>query len=137
MTRILGLDYGTARVGVAVSDPLGLTAQPLDHIPARDRKQCLHAIAALCRERDVGRIVLGLPRQLDGDEGLACKDARAFGERVQQATGLAVEYFDERMTTGAVERVLIDADVSRTRRKQKIDSMAAALLLQNYLDAAG
>jgi putative Holliday junction resolvase len=137
MTRILGLDYGTARVGVAISDTLQMIASPLDYIPAKEQQACIAAIAELCREREVGRVVVGLPKHMNNTEGESSKAARAFGARIKAATGLSVDFFDERLTTAAAERVLIEADVSRKKRKEKIDSMAAGIILQNYLDAKG
>jgi len=134
MGRLLGLDFGTVRIGAAISDALGLTAQPLPFFPAHGRKACLEAIATFCRERGVERIVLGLPRHLDGNEGASSKLVRKFGADLGARVGLPIEYLDERLTTVAAERLLIEADVSRQKRREVIDSMAAAMLLQNYLD---
>ncbi len=135
MGRVLGIDYGTVRVGLAISDPTGIIAQPVQYVPAENRKQCLARIAEICRERDVVEIVLGLPRNMDGSEGKASGDVRKFGSRLEAGTGVKLSYFDERLTTKAVERILIEGDVSRAKRREKRDSMAAALILQNYLDA--
>ncbi len=137
MGRVLGIDYGTARIGVAVSDTLQMIASPVDYVPAGDTEACLQAIAAICREREVEKIVVGLPKNMNNTEGDSSKAARALGAQLETATGLPVDFFDERLTTAAVERILIDADVSRKKRKEKVDSMAAALILQNYLDARG
>ena len=137
MTRILGLDYGTARVGVAISDTLQMIASPLYYIPAKDQQACIAAIAELCQEREVGRVVVGLPKHMNNTEGESSKAARAFGAKIEAATGLSVDFLDERLTTAAAERVLIAANVSRKKRKEKIDSMAAGIILQNYLDAKG
>lgn len=134
MGRLLGLDFGTVRVGAAISDVLGTIAQPLPFFPAGNRKACVAAIAQLCRERGVTRIVLGLPRHLDGREGDSSAHARQFGTAVGAATGLPVDFLDERLTTVAAERLLIAADLSREKRRQKVDSLAAAMLLQDYLD---
>lgn len=133
MTRILGLDYGTRRIGVAVSDPLGLTAGPLEVLDATagDLDDRLRNLAA---DLGVELIVVGLPVGLDGREGPAALDARRFADRVAAATGLPVEVYDERFSTVTAERVLLEAGLRRERRKQARDRVAAAVFLQAYLD---
>lgn len=135
LTRLLAIDFGQARHGLALADPLGITAQPLPYLAATGRKADLAALRALCQEKGVGRILLGLPKDQHGGEGKSAEAVRAFGDALAKTTRLPVIYLDERLTTKAAERLLIAADVSRADRKQKIDSMAATMLLQNYLDS--
>ena len=133
MTRILGLDYGTRRIGVAVSDPLGLTAGPLEVLDATaaDFDERLRNLA---EGLGVELIVVGLPVGLDGREGQAAGDARRFAERVAAATGLPVEMYDERFSTVTAERALLESGMRRERRKEARDRVAAAVFLQAYLD---
>lgn len=134
MPRALALDYGTVRLGVAVSDPLGAFAQPLPYLPATPPKAALEKLQGLCQEYDIDRIVLGLPKNMDGSEGESAQAARQLGAAVERATGLAVVFIDERLTTAAAERVLLEADLSRRKRREKVDGVAAAMILQTYLD---
>jgi putative Holliday junction resolvase len=133
MTRIVALDPGTQRIGVAVSDPLGMTAQPHGTLDATapDLDEQLRDLAG-----EVGAvlIVVGLPVGLNGTEGPAALEARDFARRVAEATGLPVELHDERLTTVTAERVLLEAGLRRERRKAVRDRVAAAVLLQSYLD---
>lgn len=132
--RVLGLDVGTERIGVALSDELGLTAQPLTTLAVRGRDP-LPEIAGLCREHAVTAIVIGLPLSLGGgDRGDGSRRARDLGRRLAGATGLEVVFRDERFTTAEAERVLIGAGVRRERRRKVVDKLAAALILQGYLD---
>lgn len=133
MTRILGLDYGTRRIGVAVSDPLGLTAGPLEVLDATaaDFDERLRNLA---EGLGVELIVVGLPVGLDGREGQAAGDARRFAERVAAATGLPVEMYDERFSTVTAERALLESGMRRERRREARDRVAAAVFLQAYLD---
>jgi len=135
--RCLGLDYGSTRIGVAVSDDLGLIARPLPCVQARDRQQAAEAIAQRCREHRIERVVLGLPLNANASEGPAAQAARALGDAVAAATGLTVVYFDERLTTQLAQRILNETEVPRRRHRQRVDSMAAVVILQNYLDANG
>jgi putative Holliday junction resolvase len=136
MGRILALDPGTKRVGVAVSDPLHLTAQPHGALDATadDLEVRLKDMVA---ELEVERIVIGLPIGLDGREGAAAEAARAFAARVSEATGLPVDLHDERFSTTTAERVLLEAGMRRRRRRETRDRVAAAVFLQAYLDAKG
>lgn len=132
--RLLGLDYGSHRIGVAVSDPLGLIAQPLQAIRRRGDNRDIESIGALVREFSVEAVVLGLPLMLDGTEGIQAKRARDFGDKISGAIGVAVEPWDERMTTVQAERHLIASGVRREKRKEIRDSLSAVLLLQSLLD---
>jgi putative Holliday junction resolvase len=135
MARVLGIDLGSRRIGVAVSDGLGLTAQPRATIVRRGGIRDIDAIAAAAKEADADRIVLGLPLDCEGQEGPAAQRARVFGEKVHAALHLPVELIDESFSTVEAEAVLLAADVSRARRKQVVDKMAAAVILQRWLDA--
>lgn len=133
--RFLGLDLGQTRIGVAVSDPLGWTAQPLGTIQARSPKQAVSRICEMVRQYGVGTIVLGLPYKMDGTEGAQATWVRQFGERLTRKIGpVAVVYWDERLTTAASESLLIESGLRRKERKQHRDKIAAALILQTYLE---
>lgn len=135
--RVMGLDYGSKTVGVALSDEMMLTAQPLMTI-YRDRptklRQTLAKIEEILENYGVERIVLGLPKRLNNEEGERCERTRDFGEMLFRRTGIDVVYQDERLTTIEANGVLEQGGVRKERRKQYIDKMAAALILQNYLD---
>jgi putative Holliday junction resolvase len=132
--RILGLDMGAKRIGLAVSDPLGITAQGLEVWVRRGREADLDHILKVAREYHVQQIVVGLPRHLDGRPGTAAPEIQEFAGALGQALGGEVVFWDERLTTAAAERMLIQADVSRKRRRQVVDQLAAVLILQSYLD---
>ncbi len=131
--RVLGVDYGKRRIGLALSDPLGLTAQPLETLPNREGKT-IAALVELAKAREVGRFVIGLPRHMSGEEGIKAAEARAFGDRLAAASGLPVEYMDERLTTLAVQRMLAETDMSGAKKRAVTDKLAAALILQMWLD---
>ena len=133
MGRVVGLDPGSVRIGVAVGDPLGFTAQPHSTLDAAapDLDARLRRLAA---DTGAERFVVGLPISLDGSEGAGAVRARALAARVEAATGLPVDLHDERFSTVTAERVLISAGLRRTRRRQARDRVAAAVFLQSYLD---
>ena len=133
--RILGLDIGTRRIGVALSDGSEMIASPLTMIEAHPRDKAIKAIAELVEEHGVGKLVIGLPLELSGDAGRAVRRTRRFVTKLQKSIDLPVEEWDERMSSVAAERALLEGDVSRAGRKEKIDMVAAAIILQNYLDA--
>lgn len=135
--RVLGLDYGDRRIGVALSDAFGWTAQGLEIIERKQEGDDIRRIEQLVREHEVGTIVVGLPKNMNGTIGPRGEICMAFAEQIRQMLSLKVELWDERLTTVAATRTLLEADVSRRKRKQVVDKMAAALLLQNYLDAKG
>ena len=136
--RIMGLDYGSKTVGVAISDPLGITAQAIETICRKDenklRKTCAR-IEALIEEYKVERIVLGLPKHMNNDVGERAKKSLEFKEMLVRRTGLDVVMWDERLTTVEAERTLIESQVRRENRKQYIDKIAAVFILQGYLDS--
>ena len=133
--RILALDVGTVRIGVALSDPAGKIAQPLQTYTRKSRNADIEYIGQLIRDHDVKLVVSGLPKLLDGTEGEQAQKTRAFITRGQRAWGVEVTFWDERLSTAAARGVLIDAGVSRERRKDSIDMLAATVILQNFLDA--
>lgn len=133
--RILALDYGTKRIGVALSDELKWTAQPLETFERRALERDIAHVAALVTAHDVEQVVLGFPLQLDGREGPAVLAMREFAAKLEAGISVPIVLWDERMTTKAAENLLIAADVSRTKRKGAVDRVAAAILLQSYLEA--
>jgi len=131
--RILAIDHGTKRIGFALSDELGWTAQPLETFQRRDPAADIRHIQALVREHEVGLVVVGMPLRLDGEAGPAAKVVESFVQQLEPALAVPVVTWDERMTTRSAEDVLIAADVSRRKRKGIVDRVAAAILLQSYL----
>ncbi len=136
--RILGLDYGTKTVGVAVSDAMMLTAQPLETITrksANKLRQTLARIEAIIVEYEIEKIVLGYPKNMNNTIGERAEACEAFKEDLERRTGVEVILWDERMTTAESERILMAGGVRRENRKAVIDQMAAVLILQSYMDA--
>ena len=133
--RILALDIGDRRIGLAISDEMGLTAQGLETLVRKDLKQDLKELTDLIRSREVTELVIGLPRHLDGHLGPQAEKVLAFVESLKTRVSVPVSMWDERLTTRESERVLIEAHVRRDRRKTVLDQMSAVLILQNYLDA--
>ena len=134
--RVLGLDVGDRRVGVAISDETGTVAQGRGVYPRRGMEEDLSHFAALCRREGVERVVVGLPLNMDGIEGEQARKAREFGEALARRTGLPVEYLDERLTTVEADRVLSQAGLSERRKRRVRDELAAVLILQAWLDRA-
>jgi putative Holliday junction resolvase len=132
--RILGLDYGSRRIGVAISDELGMTAQGLATITRRNREQVLDAIASLVRAWSVEKIVVGYPLRLDGTEGIQCDKVKRFCRILQSRFALPVMSWDETLTTKEAEELLTAAHTRRKKRKELVDKVAACLILQGYLD---
>ena len=132
--RVLGLDVGDRRIGIALSDELGLTAQGLMVLKRRDRATDLTALQALITHHQVERIVVGMPRNMDGSYGRQALKTERFMRALEQATHLPCVGWDERLTTQQAERLLIEADRRRDQRKAIRDQLAAQLILQNYLD---
>ncbi len=138
MTRIMGLDYGSKTVGVAISDELGITAQGVETITRSEEgklRRTLARIAELSQEYRINRIVLGYPKNMDNSAGARVKKTEEFADMVRRRTGLPVVFWDERLTTVSAERVLMESGVRREKRKAVIDKIAAVLILQNYLDS--
>lgn len=136
--RIMGLDYGDKTVGVAISDEMLLTAQPAETIK-RERpgklRQTFARIEALIKEFDIEKIVIGLPKKMDNEEGDRCTKSREFGQQLERRTGLEIIYQDERLTTVEADAVLEQGGVRKENRKEYIDKLAASLILQGYLDS--
>ena len=133
--RVLGVDYGSVRLGLAVSDPERKIASPLEVYERRDKNRDAAFFAKLLAEEEIGQIVVGLPVHTDGREGTKAIEARAFGRWLAEATALPLTYFDERFTTTQAEQLLWSAGLSHKKRKSRRDPLAAQIMLQAYLDA--
>jgi len=136
-SRLIGLDLGTKTIGLALSDLGRGIASPMETI--RRKKFTLDAekLLKICAEQEVGGIVLGLPLNMDGSEGPRAQATRAFARNLAQKTDLPITYWDERLSTAAVTRTLLEADSSRAKRAEAVDKMAAAFILQGFLDRLG
>ncbi|HTY24240.1 MAG TPA: Holliday junction resolvase RuvX [Desulfomonilaceae bacterium] len=132
--RILGLDIGSKRIGVAVSDELGLTAQGVETLICKDQERDVGAIVDLAENYGVEEIVVGIPFNMDGTEGPEVEKVRSIAQRIKQRVRVPVREWDERLSTVAAERVLLEADMSRRKRRKAIDKVAAVIILQGYLD---
>ncbi|MBI5685226.1 MAG: Holliday junction resolvase RuvX [Verrucomicrobia bacterium] len=133
--KLLGIDYGQRRIGVAASDETGMLALPLEQVDAEPLARACERIATLARERGVERIVVGMPRNMDGSYGPAAEGVRAFIAVLKKSVSAEVVTWDERLSTAQAERAMLEADYSRKRRRAQRDALAAQLILQNYLDA--
>lgn len=133
-TRVLGVDVGSVRIGLAVSDETCTLASPVTTLPNESRS-LWRRIEREMEDRQVERVVIGLPRRLDGSEGEAAEHARKFAADLARRTSVPIELWDERFTTTIAERTLIESGVRRKRRREVIDSVAAAVLLQSWIDA--
>lgn len=131
----MGLDYGDRRIGVAISDVFGWTAQGVEVIERRRDEGELVRIATLVKENEVGEVVVGLPKNMNGTIGPRGEICMEFANTLRESLSLPVHLWDERLSTVSAERTLLEADVSRKKRKQVVDKMAASLILQNYLDS--
>jgi putative Holliday junction resolvase len=132
--RILALDHGTKRIGVAVSDETKTIAQPLEYILAEPFADFLARLKKLLVEKEIDLVLIGLPRNMDGSYGPAAQKVEAFVAVLKMAITVPIKTWDERLTSAQANRVLIEAKVRRDKRKEKVDKMAAAILLQSYLD---
>lgn len=137
-SRFLGLDYGDARIGVAVCDPLGWTAQGLVVISRKNPinlSESIREIVRIVQEYQVGVIVIGLPKNMDNSEGESCKKVRAFKKKLEKALpSVSVELYDERLTTARAKQIFAEVDLAKAKHKKNVDKMAAALILQDYLE---
>lgn len=133
--RILGLDHGTRRIGVAVSDEMKMIASPLEYVPAEPLSAALERLSEIVRQRDVELIVIGMPRNMDGSYGPATEKVKEFVAALQAKVTVPIRTWDERLTTVQAHRYMIQSAVRKRDRKQKVDQTAAAILLQSYLDA--
>ncbi len=132
--RILAIDHGSRRIGVAVSDELKVIAQPLEYIPAKPFAGFLARLEELLQEKDVELILVGLPRNMDGSLGPAAQKVQEFVGTLRSQVPVPIRTWDERLTTVQANRLLVQGNVRRDKRKEKVDKMAAAILLQSYLD---
>jgi putative pre-16S rRNA nuclease len=132
--RILGLDIGSKRIGIALSDELGLTAQGVETLICRTPGKDVERIAELSAEYGVQEIVVGMPYNMSGTEGPQVHRVRAFIEQIQRRIDIPIREWDERLSTAAAERTLLEADMSRSKRRKVIDKLAAVIILQGYLD---
>ncbi len=132
--RILAIDHGTKRMGIAVSDELKMIAQPLEFIPADPFSDFLSRLKTLLQEKEVELVIVGMPRNMDGSYGEAASKVREFITALREAIAVPIRTWDERMTSAQANRLLIQANVRREDRKTKVDKTAAAILLQSFLD---
>ncbi|MGY4690421.1 Holliday junction resolvase RuvX [Salibacterium sp. K-3] len=134
--KVLGLDVGNKRIGVAVSDALRWTAQGLEtiHVKGEDPLESFPRIQEIMKDHEAHEIVVGLPKNMNGTIGPRGEQCLAFAEKLEQEYNVPVSMYDERLTTQAAERTLLEADVSRKKRKKVVDKMAAVMILQGYLD---
>jgi putative pre-16S rRNA nuclease len=135
--RILALDHGTKRIGVALSDELKMIASPLEYIPAEPLAGFLGRLKDIVREKHVELIIIGMPRNMDGSYGPAAIKAQEFVTVLADAITIPIKTLDERLTTVQAQRFLIQGNLRREKRKEKVDKTAAAILLQSYLDSQG
>ena len=133
--RIMGLDIGDKTIGVAVSDIMGITAQGVKTIRRESNKKNIEELKNIIKERQVNKIVSGLPKNMNGSLGAQGVKVLKFCDLIKEETGLEIDFWDERLTTVAAERSLIEGDVSRKKRKKVIDMLAAVIILQGYLDS--
>lgn len=133
--RVLGIDYGQARIGIALSDPTGLFAQPMGLVRRKTDEQAIQEIISMVHEHTVEQCVVGLPRNMNGSEGIRAEQCRAFASLLGEGLNIPIDLYDERLTTVAAERMLKSADVNRKDRKKVVDSIAASMMLQGYLDS--
>ncbi|MDR2202116.1 MAG: Holliday junction resolvase RuvX [Clostridiales bacterium] len=132
--RIMAVDYGDARVGLAVCDPLGILSSPLCTLNVSSMREAIDKTAQKARDENAELIVVGLPVNMDGTEGERCQKTRAFGRNLQKVTALPVEYEDERLTSVSAGELLTEAGVKKDRQKSKLDAVAAQIILQSYID---
>ncbi len=131
--RVLGIDPGEKRIGVAITDPLGITAQALDVICFTNIDEALSRIEEICRQYDVEKIVVGNPLNMNGTQGYAAVRAARFADRLQEKLGLPLIMVDERLTSVSADKALLEGDMSRKKRRNKRDKLAAAMILETYI----
>ena len=135
MKRMICLDVGDKRIGVAVSDPLFVTAQGVETYERKKMSVDLAYLSAKAKELGADVALIGLPKNMDGSVGPQAEKIQAFAEKFRKRSGLEIRFFDERLTTCVAQQVLLEADVSRDKRKKVVDKMAAVVILQSYLDS--
>jgi putative holliday junction resolvase len=134
--RILAIDHGTKRIGLAISDELGVIAQPLEFVLAEPFDKFLARLREIIREKEVELLLVGMPRNMDGSYGPAALKVEEFVSVLNETVGIPIKMWDERLTSAQANRFLIQTNVRREKRKEKVDKTAAAILLQSYLDSA-
>ena len=132
--RKLGIDYGDVRFGLAISDPMGIIASPLEVYTRKNTDADFEYLARIIKEKEVDTAVIGLPVNMDGTKGVRAEKSLAFGENLQKFTAVKIDYIDERLSTVSAEKALIEGNMRREKRKDVIDKIAAQIFLQNYLD---
>ena len=132
--RILGIDFGEKRIGLALSDPLGFTAQGLETLERKNIKQVIAHIAELVKKSEVGEIVIGLPINMDGSRGFKSQEVMKFVPELEKAAGVKVTTWDERLTSREAGRLMVEEGLSRKKQRANSDRLAATLILQNYLE---
>ncbi len=132
--RVLGVDFGQARIGVAVSDELGMFAHPVETIPGSNVSAAAKRVAEIAREKNVERVIIGLPRHMNGSIGLAAESAKAFATKLGPLLPCPLELWDERLSTTAANRALRDSGVKTRQTRGIVDQVAAQMILQSYLD---
>jgi len=135
--RILGLDVGSRRIGIAVSDPLGLTSQGLPTLQRQNKRLDFQALGDVIREYEISQIVVGFPLRMSGEEGVQAEKMQRFAEELRERFGLPVHLWDERLTSAQANRLLRETEMSIRRRGQVVDQMAAVLILQSWMEARG
>jgi putative Holliday junction resolvase len=133
--RVLAIDHGTKRMGIALSDPSGIVATPLEYVPAEPFAGFLARLKELIREKEVALILVGMPRNMDGSYGPAAAKVQEFVAVLKENIAVPIRTWDERLTSAQANRFLLQADVRRKDRKEKVDKAAAAILLQSFLDS--
>lgn len=135
--RILGLDVGDRTIGVSISDPLGFTAQGITTIRRKNEEYDLNELKKICKEYEVEKIVCGLPKNMNNTLGPQGEKVKEFAEKIIEELKLDIIYWDERLTTVAAHRAMLEADLSRKKRKNIVDKVASTYILQGYLDSQG
>jgi putative holliday junction resolvase len=135
LSRVLGLDVGSRRIGIAVSDPLGITAQGLETLQRKNKRQDFERLGQIIREYDVREIVVGLPLRMSGAEGTQAGKMQEFADELRKRFGLPVHMWDERLTSAEANRLLRDTDLSIEKRGKAVDRMAAVLILQGWMES--
>jgi putative Holliday junction resolvase len=135
MYRTAGLDVGEKTIGIAVSDLLGITAQGLDTVRRSDPEADLQQVVDILKEYEVNLVVIGLPKNMNNTIGPSAERAKEFGDELSKRIDIEIKYWDERLTTASAQRALLEGDVSRKKRKQVVDKIAAVMILQNYMDS--
>jgi len=135
MQRIIGVDYGEKRMGLAISDPLGMFATPLRTVQVSSMKNSCEELISAVEEHDAGMIVVGMPYNMNGSKGEMVEKVEKFIELIKQKTDIPIEIIDERLSSQLVEKTLIAADMRRDKRKKVIDKLAAQVILQSYMDS--